>query len=88
MITETCSILIYAEVPIKSIPAPYNEFVPILKSASRPHSSTVPLPTLASSNLEALPLVAGMQADRQQGYYSTYEQTLSIKTRLGPHTHY
>jgi hypothetical protein len=26
--------------------------------------------------------------DRQQGYYSTYEQTLSIKTRLGPHTHY
>ena len=36
---------------------PYNEFVPILKSASRPHSSTVPLPTLASSNLEALPLV-------------------------------
>jgi hypothetical protein len=31
--------------------------VPILKSASRPHSSTVPLPTLASSNLEALPLV-------------------------------
>ena len=36
---------------------PYDEFVPILKSASRPHSSTVPLPTLASSNLEALPLV-------------------------------
>ena len=46
---------IYVEVPILSIP--YDEFVPILKSASRPHSSTMPLPTLASSNLGALPLV-------------------------------
>jgi hypothetical protein len=34
-----------------------NEFAPILKSASRRHSSTVPLPTLASSNLGALSLV-------------------------------